>query len=268
MNLVIIGGGNMGAAMADSLIKTKALAPSELLIIETLSERRQYLTEQLGCQIRENIDNEISGYQAVLIAVKPQAASETMQKIAPFLAEKQVVLSIMAGISIAQMVRELQHNSVIRIMPNTPAQIGEGMSVYYATPEVNHDQLNFTQSILKANGSAFAVNDEDGIDAATAVSGSGPAYIFYIAEQIVASAIKLGFSEKEANQLTQQTIKGAVLLWESQSTPVDELRRRVTSPGGTTEAALQSFEKNEIGKKFQEGLQSAYQRAKVLAQNQ
>ncbi len=267
MNLVIIGGGNMGGAIADSLIKRQTLAASEVLIIEQISERRQFLAEQLNCETRASVSKEIADFTGVLLAIKPQDASETMRKIAPHLSPNQVVLSIMAGTSIEQMVRELKHAAVIRVMPNTPAQIGEGMSVYYATPAVRQEQLDFTETILKANGRALRIDNEDGIDAATAISGSGPAYVFYIAEQMIACARKLGFSEEEAAQLTQQTIKGAVLLWESQSTPVDELRRRVTSPGGTTEAALQAFETHEVGTKFQQGLQSAYQRAKELAQH-
>ena len=267
MNLVIIGGGNMGGAIADSLIKTQTLPASQLLIIEQIPERCQFLAQTIGCHTSGTIGEEISSYTGVLLAVKPQNASAVMQELAPCLSPHQVVLSIMAGTAIEQMVRELNHAAVIRIMPNTPAQIGEGMSVYYATAEVSSDQLDFTQSILKANGQVLAVKHEDGIDAATAISGSGPAYLFYIAEQMMASAQQLGFSHQEATQLTQQTIKGAVLLWQSQSTPVDELRRRVTSSGGTTEAALQTFEAFQVGTHFQQGLQSAYQRAKELARN-
>lgn len=267
MNLVIIGGGNMGKAMAHSLLETQTLVASQLLICEALEAQRQLLAQELGCEINAHLGSEISKFNAVLLAIKPQQASTVMQTLRPHLSENQVVISIMAGISIAQIVRELGHLAVVRVMPNTPAQIGEGMSVYYATPAVTQDQLAFTEAILNANGRTFAVKTEDSIDAATAISGSGPAYIFYIAEQMVNAAQTLGFSSEEAKTLTQQTIKGAVLLWESQSTPVDELRRQVTSPGGTTEAAFHTFEEQQVGVKFQEGLHSAYQRAKALAQN-
>ena len=256
----------MGRAMAHSLMTTQTLAPSDLLIIELVSDLRKKLAQNLRCAIQERIDEEISQFTGVLLAIKPQNASVVMQELAPFLAPHQVVISIMAGISIEQMVRELNHLSMVRVMPNTPAQIGEGMSVYYASADVTSDQLQFTASILNASGRAFLVEQEDAIDAATAISGSGPAYVFYIAEQMMASAKKFGFSHEQASILTQQTIKGAVLLWEKQTIPIDELRRRVTSSGGTTEAALRNFEESGMGVLFQKGLQAAYQRAKELAQ--
>ena len=257
----------MGSAVAHSLIATQTLIPSELMIIELVSTLREELAQELGCAVREKIDEDVSRFSGILLAVKPQNASSVMQNLAPFLASNQVVISIMAGISIEQMIAELNHRSIVRVMPNTPAQIGEGMSVYYGTRDVSTEQIQFTQSILNASGRAFPVEQEDAIDAATAISGSGPAYVFYIAEQMMACAKKFGFSHEQASTLTQQTIKGAVLLWEKQMTPVDELRRRVTSPGGTTEAALRHFEESHMGVLFQEGLQAAYQRAKELAQH-
>jgi len=266
MNLAIIGGGNMGGAMAHSLIVTQTISPSKLMIIELDSTLRKNLAQELGCAVRENIDDEVSRFFGILLAVKPQNASSVTKDLAPFLASNQVVISIMAGISIEQMIRELNHRSIVRVMPNTPVQIGEGMSIYYGAGDVTSAQIQFTQSILNANGRAFSVDQEDAIDAATAISGSGPAYVFYIAEQMMACAIKFGISREQASILTQQTIKGAVLLWEKQSISVDELRHRVTSPGGTTEAALRSFEESRIGMLFQEGLRAAYLRAKELAQ--
>ena len=257
----------MGGAVAQSLIATQTLAPSDLLIIELIPALRENLVKKTGCAIEEKVNEALSRFTGILLAVKPQNASTVMQELAHFLAPNQVVISIMAGISIEQMVSELNHRSIVRVMPNTPAQIGEGMSVYYATEDVSREQLQFTQSILNANGRAFSVEEEDAIDAATAISGSGPAYVFYIAEQMMARAQKFGFSYEQASIMTQQTIKGAVLLWEKQEIPVDELRRRVTSVGGTTEAALLNFEESRVGVLFQEGLQAAYQRAKELAQH-
>ena len=266
MNLLIIGGGNMGKAMAHSLLDTQTLSASNLLICETCSSQRELLAKVLACEIVETVGAELAAYNAVLLAVKPQQAPAVLKNIQPHLVPHQVVISIMAGISIAQIERELQHKAVVRVMPNTPAQIGQGMSVFYATPAVTPAQQAFTQALLKANGRAFAVAREEGIDAATAISGSGPAYVFYIAEQMIASAQRLGFSQEEANTLTQQTLKGAVMLWEAQTLAVDELRHQVTSPGGTTEAALKNFEENQVGSQFQKGLHAAYLRAKELAQ--
>ncbi|MBF0287322.1 MAG: pyrroline-5-carboxylate reductase [SAR324 cluster bacterium] len=267
MGVAIIGGGNMGRAIAHSLLHTQTFLQSDILVVETVSAKCEQLVDTIGCRVLEKIGAEISQFTGVIVAVKPQMSSSVMEELASFLASHQLVISIMAGISTRQMVQTLNHEAIVRVMPNTPSQIGEGMSVYFATPTVNQEQLEFTKKILKATGQALAVKNEDAIDAATAISGSGPAYIFYIAEQMVASARQLGFSEDEATLLVQQTIKGAVLLWEKQEISAGELRQQVTSPGGTTESALQTFTENKIDSNFQQGLQSAYQRAKELAQN-
>ncbi len=267
MNVVIIGGGNMGRAMAHSLVHTQTVSHSDVLVVETVAAKRQQLVDEIDCRVLEKIGTEISQFTGVVLAVKPQVSPSVMQEMVPHLVADQLVISIMAGISTEQMTQQLNHEAIVRVMPNTPSQIGEGMSVYFATPAVNQEQLDFTQKILKPSGQVLAVNSEDAIDAATAISGSGPAYIFYIAEQMIAGAQKLGFSQEEATLLVQQTIKGAVLLWEKQEITVAELRRQVTSPGGTTEAALQTFTTSKVDLNFQQGLQSAYQRAKELAQN-
>jgi len=264
MKLVIIGGGNMGSAIAHSLINTQTLSKSDLSIVE-LSARQRERLKSLGCLIYEEIGPEISSYDGILLAVKPQVSSSVFKAMSPHLHENQVIISIMAGLSIQQMVEELKHTAIVRVMPNTPAQIGEGVSVYFPTESVTSEQCEFTQTIFQSSGIAFAVQNEDAIDAATAISGSGPAYVFYLAEHMLKQAQTLGFSEDEATQLVQQTIKGAASLWQSQSLPVDELRKRVTSPGGTTEAALTTFEKNDVGLGIQKGMQAAYQRAKDLA---
>ncbi len=267
MKLAIIGGGNMGGAIARALLRNQTLAVSELLIVESESTRREQLASELGCQTQEAVDSHLSQFDVVLLAVKPQTSVPVMRLMVSHLQSSQLVISIMAGISIAQLSLELRHSKLVRGMPNVPAQIGEGMTGYFATNDVTEIQLAMVRNIFSAFGHAVAVPNEDAIDATTAVSGSGPAYVYYVAEHMMAGARALGFAEEEATQLIQQTIKGAVLLWESRQTPVEELRRRVTSPGGTTEAAIQSFDSHHVGENLQEGIRQAYQRAKELAQN-
>ena len=159
----------------------------------------------------------------------------------------------------------MNHQALVRVMPNIPAQVGEGMNVYYAEPGVTPVQLAAVEALLKASGEAMAVRSEDAIDAATAVSGSGPAYVFYMAEHWMKQAESLGFTAEEAARLVQQTLLGATVLWKEVKLPVATLRQQVTSKGGTTAAALESFENRAVGASLREGIEKAYRRAKELA---
>lgn len=265
MKLVIIGGGNMGGAIATSLVKKQALPADDLVIVEMSAERRTQLSEDLGCSVTETFDERLSEADAVLIAVKPQVCEPLMSKIAPMLQESAMVISIMAGISVDQIEKGTHRKAVVRVMPNTPAQIGEGVSAIYPSPAVTSEQVNAVKKIFESNGPAIVCESEDQIDVATAISGGGPAFVFYLAEQMIASATQLGFSKSDADLLVKQTIKGSALLWEDQGLPPDELRRRVTSPKGTTEAAIGKFDSENVGKNLQAGFQAAYNRAKELA---
>lgn len=255
----------MGTAIAHALVNNKLVRLEDLLIVETSDARRTTLRDELNCTIVDSCGEALHDKDIIVLAIKPQVASQVFSNLAPFVQKAQVVVSIMAGISTDQMKQALDHAAVVRVMPNTPSQISEGMSAIYSTPEVTPQQREQTEQIVKIIGSTLFVKTEDAIDAATAISGSGPAYIFYVAEHMIEAAKTLGFTQEEATQLVSQTIKGAALLWEHQALPVDELRRRVTSPGGTTEAALKTFENQGLGKIIQQGVQSAYSRAKELA---
>jgi len=170
----------------------------------------------------------------------------------------------MAGISLAALRAGLAHEALVRVMPNTPAQVGLGMNVYHAAPAVEDRQLRAVEALLQASGETLAVASEDAIDAATAISGSGPAYVFYLAEHWMNAALKLGFTSQEAEQLVQQTLIGATALWKEQRVPVATLRAQVTSQGGTTAAAVEHFEQQEVGLHFEGGVERAYRRAKEL----
>jgi pyrroline-5-carboxylate reductase len=187
-----------------------------------------------------------------------------LEQLRPHLQTGQVVVSIMAGVPIAALQSGLGHEAVVRVMPNTPAQVGLGMNVYHAAPAVGSAQLRAVEALLQASGEALAVQDEDAIDAATAISGSGPAYVFYVAEHWMNAATALGFSAEQAAQLVQQTLIGATALWKEARVPVATLREQVTSKGGTTAAALEHFEQHQVGAHLEGGMARAYQRAKEL----
>lgn len=258
-----VGGGNMGRALAAALISKEVCPPAAILVVDPESACRE-LGRQMGCAVAESAGKEVGEAGVVVMAVKPQTAPDVYGQVRPWLNGKQVVVSIMAGVPMAALKEGLGHEAVVRVMPNTPAQVGLGMNVYYADPSLAPQQLEPVTALLNASGAALAVPSEDAIDAATAVSGSGPAYVFYVAEHWMGAARKLGFSEEEAALLVQQTLLGATALWKAQGVPVGTLREQVTSKGGTTAAALESFEANGVGKGLEVGIERAYQRAKEL----
>ncbi|MCZ6627181.1 MAG: pyrroline-5-carboxylate reductase [SAR324 cluster bacterium] len=258
-----IGGGNMGQALAAALIGRDVCRPEAILVVDPDAGCREK-NEKMGCLVAEFAGEAVGEASVVVLAVKPQNAQVMFGQAAGLLKSGQVVVSIMAGVTIAAMTEGLRHNALVRVMPNTPAQVGMGMNVYYAVPSVSADQLRAVEALLNASGEALAVFSEDAIDAATAISGSGPAYVFYVAEHWMKKAEALGFSAQEAQRLVQQTLLGATTLWKAQDLPVSVLREQVTSKGGTTAAALESFESNGLGAHIQEGIERAYRRAKEL----
>ena len=157
------------------------------------------------------------------------------------------------------------HTKVVRIMPNTPAQLAQGMSVFHAAKEVNSTEKTLVKQLLDSCGKCFEVQSETMIDAATAISGSGPAYLFYLGEQMVKAAMELGFSESEASQIVQQTIFGSAQLWLHSGESPGTLRQRVTSPGGTTAAAIEKFDDMNIGPGIRQGIHQAFLRAVELS---
>lgn len=263
MRFVFIGGGNMGRAMAGALIKKGVCAGAEILVVDSDAKAREKIAE-LGIGTREAIGVEIRGAGVVVLAVKPQSAEEMYGQLKPHLQEGTVVISIMAGVTISAIGKALDHAALVRVMPNTPAQVGLGMNVYFPAAQVSAPQLELVESLLNACGESLAVDTEDAIDAATAISGSGPAYVFFMAEHWMNAAGRMGFTSEQAEQLIRQTLIGATTLWKESGIHPAVLRAQVTSKGGTTAAALEVFEARKVGAGFQEGVERAYQRAKEL----
>lgn len=263
MDFAFVGGGNMGRALAAALIRQGVSKPANVLVIDP-DETARELSGRLGCAVAEAPDARVADAPVVLLAVKPQQAPAAMAAVKPRLSDGQVVVSIMAGVTMKALQDGLEHSAVVRVMPNTPAQVGLGMNVYHAAPAVTARQLEAVESLLSASGEVLAVKSEDAIDAATAVSGSGPAYVFYVAEHWMQAARKLGFTEEEAAQLVQQTLVGATALWKNQNVPPATLREQVTSKGGTTAAALEVFRSRGLGEALEAGVARAYERAREL----
>jgi len=223
------------------------------------------LLEPLGCLLTSKPTELVCHSQVIILAVKPQQALIVFEQLAGHLHTGQLIVSVMAGIRVATIQTALHHPAVVRVMPNTPAQVGQGMSVYFVSSGISAHQLDPVMKLLESSGEALAVASEDLIDAATAVSGSGPAYVFFLCEHWMRAAQELGFSEGDASRLVQQTLRGAAALLQTQGVAPSVLREQVTSKGGTTAAALERFRLGKTGESIADGIRCAWARARQLS---
>ncbi len=264
MKILIIGGGNMGQTYATSFLRSHIVNSEELMILEKSKEKAAELSTRNIGTMHELPQDCLPAADLIILAVKPQDAEALFKHIRHMVDPQQVFLSIMAGIRIDTIKSHLQASKVIRAMPNLPAQIGMGMTVYTSSNEVTRIELVMVQNLLNTTGKAIYVEDESLLDAATAISGSGPAYVFYCMQAIIEAAKKMGFSDPEAELLTLQTFKGAVDLFHKNDFTCEEWIKRVASRGGTTEAALEHFGKHEVSDHLQGGAHAARKRAEDL----
>ena len=219
----------------------------------------------LDCEVVEHII--LKSKDIIILAVKPQIADQLLVMLKGSLDSTNLVISIMAGISLEQISGEVYPAKVIRVMPNTPCQIGAGMSVYCGDNHIPYEDFKFTETILNSMGESLRVKNESLINSAIAISGSGPAYLFCLAESLVLGAQSLGFNEDQANLLVSQTLLGSSKLLSLKEKSAQQLRFEVTSPGGTTEAALAVFESNHVKDILLKGFKTAFERAVELGKN-
>ncbi len=264
MKIGILGAGVMGETFIESLCKRRIVAPGDILVSDLGRGRLRELERKFG--VRTTLDNEtiVQQTDVVMICVKPQAAAQTLKPLHGLFHEPQVLLSIMAGVSLDTIRRFTGHQALVRAMPNTPARLGLGMTVWMATEEIPDTYRMIVKMIFQACGEDLEVHEEKMIDAATAVSGSGPAYIFYMAENLIRAAESLGFSTEQADRLAQQTFVGAMQLWQETGEDPESLRHNVTSKGGTTAAAIHHFEEGNTPSIFTGAIHAAFVRAEEL----
>lgn len=263
MKITFLGGGNMAIALIGGL-KKQGFSAAGIQVVEPLAEARERLTAAFGVRCAEGADAAALACEVIVLAVKPQQMREALAPVKGQL-RGQLVVSIAAGLCLADISRWLGgHRRLVRCMPNTPALIGAGITGLCADPSVDHEGRQTADRILRAVGKTVWIEDEDKMDAVTAISGSGPAYVFYFIEAVEAAARALGFPAEEAHTLAIETFVGASRLAESSQDDVAELRRRVTSKGGTTEAALWSFDADDIKGAIGRGIQAAQVRGREL----
>lgn len=264
MKIAFIGGGNMGEAILSAVLDKGLSMPDNICTADISQERREYLKRQYGISVTKRNQEAIAGKDIIILAVKPQNLHEVMAGLKGYLEGIQLVLSIIAGVKTNTICQGLVHGRVVRVMPNTPAQVGFGMSAWTATAGVTGEQKGWSQAILSAMGREIYFKDEKYLDMATAVSGSGPAYFFLLAEALVGASVLIGLPQKEAEELVSQTMLGSAHLIQKSDKAVAELRRKVTSRGGTTEYALKVFEEGGFAGLVNEAVRAAYNRAKEL----
>ena len=237
MKITFLGGGNMATALIGGLLN-HGFPSSDIAVIEIGAENRARLEKSFRVHCLAEPDTTSMHCDALLLAVKPQQMREACAPLLPFL-KQQLIISIAAGVRLADLSRWLDgYDRLVRSMPNTPALIGAGVTGLYAHPSVSEAERLGAERVLQAVGSTVWVNEESQIDAVTAISGSGPAYVFLFIEALQQAAAELGFSPKQARQLSIETVLGAAKLAAQSDEPASVLRERVTSKGGTTEAAL------------------------------
>lgn len=263
-----VGGGNMAEALIKGLITAKLYSPEDIIVSDIRAERLEYLAEQYRVVTADDNAKPASKADILVLSVKPQNMTDALHSIKDSIRKDALVISIAAGIRTANIAAELGDMAIVRVMPNTPALIGEGASALFAT-EKAEPMLKKAEAIFSSVGKAVVVDNEDLIDAVTAVSGSGPAYYFLLMEEMIKAAGQLGLDEDVAKGLVLQTAKGAALLAveaDKKSEGPDELRRKVTSPGGTTEAALKVLADGRFGPLIAEAITRARDRSRELSE--
>lgn len=261
VTIAFIGSGNMGEAMIHGLVKRDLVSPTQIIASDPREERGQELAERYG--VRHTTDNLAAATQAdiLVLSVKPQVLEYVLPEVRGGARTCSLVLSIVAGAPIRMIADGLANPSVVRVMPNTPARIGQGISVWTAAVEVPEKQREQARLLLQAFGQEIYVTDEDYLDMATALSGTGPAYIFLFMEAMVDAGVHLGFSRQISEQLVIQTMRGSVEYAAQSRSHLAMLRNEVTSPGGTSAEALYQLEKGGLRTVVARAIWAAYQRS-------
>lgn len=262
MKISFIGGGNMARAIIGGL-KNNGFDTTAIIVLELDGEKRQQLSQDYGVKTTGNYDD-IADTDVIVLAIKPQQLKEVCQQLTAFI-KNQLVISIAAGIRSTDIASWLNHHpAIVRVMPNTPAQIQAGVSALYALKTVNAAQREQARTILAAVGKTLWLDDETKMDAVTAVSGSGPAYVFYLIEALQEAGMSLGLTAEEAELLALETFNGASQLAVKSIDDVKTLRAQVTSKGGTTEQGILALENAGIKSIMQKAAQAAADKSKSL----
>lgn len=262
--VAVIGSGNMAGAMIGALLRNQELSPAQITATDPVVGQQERIRDKYSVNVTGDNALAVKDADIIILAVKPQVLPEVLSGLRGKIPPKGLVFSIVAGMPIATIQKGLGHKAVIRSMPNTPAQISAGMTVWTGPEEVTEDQRAEARVILEAMGKELYVDHEDALNMATAVSGTGPTYVFLLAEALVDAAVHLGFSRRDARLIVLETLKGSVDFAQQSDLHLAELRNMVTSPGGTSAEAIYQLEKGGMRTILSKAVWAAYQKSKLL----
>jgi pyrroline-5-carboxylate reductase len=263
-----VGTGVMAESMIAGLLAGERLVATQVVASEPRAERREELADRYGIRVTASNGEAVAAADVVVLAIKPQMLRKVGREISSTLRPEQLVISILAGSTTRALRNALGHGAIVRAMPNTPAQVGKGMTVWYATPQVSELQRAQAAELLSSLGKELEVEDEKYVAMATAVSGTGPAYVFLVMEALIDAAVHLGFPRHVAHDLVIETLLGGAHLAQATGDHPAYLRNMVTSPAGTSAAAIHELEKGRLRTVLSEAVWAAYRRTEELGREQ
>jgi pyrroline-5-carboxylate reductase len=267
VKVAFVGSGVMGEAMLAGLLAQGLVDPAQIVASHPRANRREQLAERYGISVAESNLEAAKDADLVVLTIKPQVLAPVMRQLNGNLREDQIVISILAGTTFAKLRTGLEHEALVRVMPNTPAQIGQGMLVWTSTSAVSDMRLAQVRSVLGALGRELWVETEKYVDMATALSGTGPTYVFLMMEALIDAGVHMGFPRRIAEEIVLQTVSGSVEFARDSGKHMAELRNMVTSPGGTSAEAIYQMEKGSLRTIYSKAVYAAFQRTQELAKN-
>ncbi|WP_178983496.1 pyrroline-5-carboxylate reductase [Winogradskyella helgolandensis] len=261
MKVLVIGAGNMGLTYAEGMAESPLLSKYKLKIYDTDPKKIESLSKDSRFIVYDNLDDCLPKADIVFIAVKPYHSDGLFEDMKPMLNDNQIFVSLMAGVTIDTIQQKLEAKKVIRTMPNLPAQVGKGVTSYTESDTVSRVELLMIRNLLDTTGTSIHVNTENFIDASTGISGSGPAYVFYFMQSMLEAAQKMGFSDYDSKVLVSSTFEGAIELFNQNDISPKSWIDKVASKGGTTQAAIDSMDDNNVKQLIQDAAYAAFDRA-------
>ncbi|MBU2939248.1 pyrroline-5-carboxylate reductase [Lacinutrix sp. C3R15] len=266
MKVLVIGAGNMGLTYSEGMAKSPLLGSQNLMIFDTDPEKITTLSKQPQFTVFDNLENCLPKADIIFIAVKPYHSEALFKNMKPFINEQQLFVSLMAGVTIQTIAQQLGAKKIVRAMPNLPAKVGKGVTSYTDSEAVSKVELIMVRNLLSTTGTSIYVKTEKFIDASTGISGSGPAYVFYFMQSMMDAALKMGFSDYDSKVLVSNTFEGAIELFNQSDISPESWINRVASKGGTTQAAIDSMDDNNVKQLIQDAAYAAFDRAVELGE--
>jgi pyrroline-5-carboxylate reductase len=266
MKVLVIGAGNMGLTYSEGMATSPLLNRRKLMIHDVSAETIEFLRKEDKFDVFEKIEDCLPAADIVFLAVKPYHCEELFEKIKPMVNEHQIFVSLMAGVTIEKIQALLGVDKVVRTMPNLPAKVGKGVTSFTESSNISRVELLMIRNLLDTTGESIHVKNEEFINKSTGISGSGPAYIFYFMQSMLEAAKKMGFSDNDSKVLVSNTFEGAVKLFNDSNLTPETWMDRVASKGGTTRAALDSMEDNNVKELIKDAAYAAFNRAVELGE--